>query len=96
MSGSLPAAAANVPCGSFATDAAAATRVYLSAFARERTNGPTSRPALMAATRRSSTKGGPNGLVVVGRGENCDAAEVRNEFAEQLYPLAADLRVRHG
>jgi hypothetical protein len=50
----------------------------------------------MAATRRSSTKGGPNGLVVVGRGENCDAAEVRNEFAEQLYPLAADLRVRHG
>jgi hypothetical protein len=50
----------------------------------------------MAATRRSSTKGGPNRLVVVGRGENGDAAEVRNEFAEQLYAFAADLRVHHG
>src|SRR5205085_6913468 len=28
-----------------------------------------------------------------GRGENCDAAKVRNEFAEELHALASDLRI---
>jgi len=28
-----------------------------------------------------------------GRGESCDGAKVRNEFAEELHALASDLRI---